>query len=78
MGIGVVVPHLRPKIAQLAYLHVSAAFRGTGIVYRSKSQICYAVSEYSLMAPLRIVRRRIRVALRSVTRAGSSSAAGGC
>jgi len=31
VGIGVVVPHLRPRIAQLAYLHVSAAFRASGI-----------------------------------------------
>jgi GNAT superfamily N-acetyltransferase len=31
VGIGMVVPHLRPTIAQLAYLHVSAAFRSGGI-----------------------------------------------
>jgi GNAT superfamily N-acetyltransferase len=31
VGIGVVVPHVRPAIAQLAYLHVSADFRSTGI-----------------------------------------------
>jgi GNAT superfamily N-acetyltransferase len=31
VGIGVVVPHLRPGIAQLAWLHVSAPFRATGI-----------------------------------------------
>src|SRR5205807_2370927 len=31
VGIGVVVPHLRPGIAQLAFLHVSAPFRATGI-----------------------------------------------
>jgi GNAT superfamily N-acetyltransferase len=31
VGIGVVVPHLRPGIAQLAYLHVSNGFRATGI-----------------------------------------------
>jgi GNAT superfamily N-acetyltransferase len=31
VGLGVVVPHLRPQIAQLAFLHVSAAFRGTGV-----------------------------------------------
>ena len=31
VGIGVVVPHLRPKIAQLAFLHVSEAFREMGI-----------------------------------------------
>ena len=31
VGIGVVVPHLRPGIAQLAFLHVSASWRATGI-----------------------------------------------
>jgi ribosomal protein S18 acetylase RimI-like enzyme len=31
VGIGVVVPHLRPGIAQLAFLHVSAQLRATGI-----------------------------------------------
>lgn len=31
VGIGVVVPHLRPGIAQLAYLHVSAPFRAHGV-----------------------------------------------
>jgi GNAT superfamily N-acetyltransferase len=31
VGIGVVVPHLRPAIAQLAFLHVSKAFRAVGI-----------------------------------------------
>jgi pimeloyl-ACP methyl ester carboxylesterase/GNAT superfamily N-acetyltransferase len=31
VGIGVVVPHFRPGIAQLAFLHVSAPWRATGI-----------------------------------------------
>ncbi len=31
VGIGVVVPHRRPEIAQLAFLHVSSAVRATGI-----------------------------------------------
>ena len=31
VGIGVVVPDLRPGIVQLAFLHVSAAFGATGI-----------------------------------------------
>jgi GNAT superfamily N-acetyltransferase len=31
VGIGVVVPHLRTAIAQLAFLHVSAGFRAAGI-----------------------------------------------
>ena len=39
VGIGVVVPHLRPKIAQLAFLHVSAAFRATGIGRRLSDEL---------------------------------------
>lgn len=31
VGIGVVVSHVRPGIAQLAYLHVSAGYRGGGV-----------------------------------------------
>jgi GNAT superfamily N-acetyltransferase len=31
VGIGVVVPHLRPAIAQLAFLHVSQDFRAAGV-----------------------------------------------
>ena len=31
VGIGIVVPHLRDGIAQLAYLHVSDGFRGRGV-----------------------------------------------
>jgi GNAT superfamily N-acetyltransferase len=31
VGIGVVVPHIRPAIAQLAFLHVSRDFRAAGI-----------------------------------------------
>lgn len=31
VGIGVMTPHIRPGIAQLAYLHVSNAYRDTGI-----------------------------------------------
>lgn len=31
VGIGVVVPHLRPSVAQLAYLHVSNGFRSSGV-----------------------------------------------
>lgn len=31
VGIGIVRPHLRPQIAQLAFLHVSAPFRKTGV-----------------------------------------------
>ena len=39
VGIGVVVPHLRPGIAQLAWLHVSAPFRATGIGSRLSEQL---------------------------------------
>lgn len=31
VGIGLVTPHLRPDVAQLAYLYVSAGYRGRGI-----------------------------------------------
>ncbi len=31
VGIGIVLPHLRPEVAQLAYLYVSDGFRGRGI-----------------------------------------------
>jgi ribosomal protein S18 acetylase RimI-like enzyme len=31
VGIGIVMPHIRPGIAQLAYLHVSNGYRGQGI-----------------------------------------------
>jgi GNAT superfamily N-acetyltransferase len=31
VALGVVVPHLRPGIAQLAFLHVSASWRGSGL-----------------------------------------------
>lgn len=39
VGIGIVVPHLRPQIAQLAFLHVSAPFRKTGIGTRLSDQL---------------------------------------
>jgi GNAT superfamily N-acetyltransferase len=39
VGLGVVVPHLRPGIAQLAFLHVSASWRGTGIGVRLSAQL---------------------------------------
>jgi len=39
VGIGVVVPHLRPGIAQLAFLHVSAPFRARGIGSRLSEQL---------------------------------------
>ncbi len=39
VGIGIVVPHLRPQIAQLAFLHVSALFRRTGIGSRLSDEL---------------------------------------
>jgi GNAT superfamily N-acetyltransferase len=39
VGIGVVVPHLRPRIAQLAFLHVTAPLRATGIGSRLSEQL---------------------------------------
>jgi ribosomal protein S18 acetylase RimI-like enzyme len=39
VGIGVVVPHLRPGIAQLAFLHVSARWRASGIGCRLSEQL---------------------------------------
>jgi len=31
VGIGIVTPHVRPGVAQLAFLHVSSGYRGRGI-----------------------------------------------
>jgi GNAT superfamily N-acetyltransferase len=39
VGIGVVVPHLRTRTAQLAFLHVSAPLRATGIGSRLSEQL---------------------------------------
>jgi predicted N-acetyltransferase YhbS len=39
VGIGVVVPHLRPGIAQLAFLHVSAPMRSAGIGSRLSEEL---------------------------------------
>lgn len=39
VGIGVVMPHLRPGTAQLAYLHVSAPFRAMGIGSRLSAEL---------------------------------------
>ncbi len=39
LGIGAVVPHLRPEIAQLAFLHVSAPFRAAGIGRRLSDEL---------------------------------------
>ena len=39
VGIGVVLAHLRPGVAQLAYLHVSDGFRGRGIGARLSDEL---------------------------------------
>jgi GNAT superfamily N-acetyltransferase len=39
VGVGVVVPHLQPGLAQLAFLHVSATSRATGIGSRLCEQL---------------------------------------
>jgi predicted N-acetyltransferase YhbS len=39
VGIGVVVPHLRPGIAQLAFLHVSEPVRAAGIGSRLSDEM---------------------------------------
>jgi GNAT superfamily N-acetyltransferase len=39
VGIGVVVPHLRPEVAQLAFLHVTQTFRGAGIGSRLANEL---------------------------------------
>ena len=45
-GIGAVVPHVRPGIAQLAFLHVSAPMRATGI----GSRLCEQLDEIARAA----------------------------
>jgi len=39
VGIGVVMPHLRPGVAQLAYLHVSDGYRDRGIGGRLSDEL---------------------------------------
>lgn len=39
VGIGVVIPHLRPSIAQLAFLHVDAAWRAMGVGTRLAEEL---------------------------------------
>ena len=46
VGIGVVVPHLRPGLAQLAYLHVSNGFRASGI----GGKLCDRLEELAIEA----------------------------
>jgi GNAT superfamily N-acetyltransferase len=52
VGIGVVVPHLRPNIAQLAFLHVSAPMRATGIggrLYEKLEQIARSAGDSEMV-----------------------------
>jgi ribosomal protein S18 acetylase RimI-like enzyme len=39
VGVSVVVPHLRPALAQLAFLHISQAFRSMGIGSRLTAEL---------------------------------------
>jgi GNAT superfamily N-acetyltransferase len=39
VGIGLVLPHLRPGIAQLAFLHVSHGYRGRGVGSRLAAEL---------------------------------------
>lgn len=39
VGIGLVTPHLRPGVAQLAYMHVSDGYRGRGIGMRMTDEM---------------------------------------
>jgi GNAT superfamily N-acetyltransferase len=39
VGIGVVVPHLRPAVAQLAFVHVTQTLRGAGIGSRLSGEL---------------------------------------
>jgi ribosomal protein S18 acetylase RimI-like enzyme len=43
VGIGIITPEIRPKMAQLAYLHVSQAYRRRGVASRlAQEMIGYA------------------------------------
>jgi ribosomal protein S18 acetylase RimI-like enzyme len=39
VGIGIVMPHVRPGVAQLAYLHVSNGYRGQGAGVRLNDEL---------------------------------------
>jgi GNAT superfamily N-acetyltransferase len=39
VGIGLVTPHIRPGLAQLAYLHVSHGYRGQGVGRRLTAEL---------------------------------------
>ena len=77
VGIGVVVPHLRPAVAQLAFLHVTQTLRAAGIGSRlstssSKSPTAPATRRWSCR------RRRLRTRCASTRVAASSSCRSRC
>jgi predicted N-acetyltransferase YhbS len=45
VGIGLVTPHLRPGIAQLAFLHVSDGYRGQGVGSRLTAELEWLARE---------------------------------
>jgi GNAT superfamily N-acetyltransferase len=52
VGIGVVVPHLRPAVAQLAFLHVTQTLRGSGIgslLSGELEQVAYGAGDSSMV-----------------------------
>lgn len=51
VGIGIVLPHLPPQIAQLAFLHVSAPFRKTGIGTLGELHQAFEASRPSVVRP---------------------------
>lgn len=68
LGIGIVVPHVRPGIAQLAFLHVSNGYRARGIgghlseelerVAREQGDATMVVSATPSLNTVRFYRRR--------------------
>ena len=58
VGIGVVVPHLRPALAQLAFLHVTARHRATGIGGRLSDELDQAARRAGHERPRRRITSR--------------------
>ena len=68
VGIGVVTPHIRPAVAQLAFLHVSHGFRDRGVggrlvaelerIARSEGDTTMVVSATPSLNTVRFYRRR--------------------
>jgi len=46
VGIGIVRPHLRPRVAQLAFLHVSNGYRGRGVGGRLSAALEHLAQEH--------------------------------